>query len=130
MLWSGAIVDIPNGWALCDGTNGTPDLRNRFIVGAGATYAVGATGGSLTHNHSYTTSVEVDTAQGYVTPHQCTLEDGSDIDYAYYDPYYSQYSEEHDHQYDITTNGHDHGGYTDLGDGAPPYYALAFIMKL
>jgi microcystin-dependent protein len=34
MLWSGSIAYIPSGWQLCDGTNGTPDLRNRFIVGA------------------------------------------------------------------------------------------------
>lgn len=41
-LWSGAIVDIPAGWQLCDGTNGTPDLRDKFIIGAGDTYAVDA----------------------------------------------------------------------------------------
>lgn len=33
VMWSGS--SIPSGWALCDGTNGTPDLRDRFIVGAG-----------------------------------------------------------------------------------------------
>ncbi len=54
MLWSGSIGTIPDGWALCDGTGGTPDLRNRFIVGAGDTYAVAATGGALTD--SITTS--------------------------------------------------------------------------
>lgn len=37
-LWGGAIVDIPAGWHLCDGTNGTPDLRDRFVIGAGSTY--------------------------------------------------------------------------------------------
>lgn len=45
-LWSGAIVDIPAGWALCDGTNGTIDLTDKFVVAAGATYAVGDTGGA------------------------------------------------------------------------------------
>lgn len=45
MMWSGSVASIPSGWALCDGTNGTPDLRNRFIVGAGDAYAVAATGG-------------------------------------------------------------------------------------
>jgi hypothetical protein len=34
VMWSGTITNIPSGWALCDGTNGTPDLRDRFIVGA------------------------------------------------------------------------------------------------
>ena len=41
VMWSGAVANIPQGWTLCDGTSGTPDLRNRFIVGAGSEYAVG-----------------------------------------------------------------------------------------
>jgi len=44
-MWSGSIASIPAGWALCNGTSGTPDLRDRFVVGAGSTYAVGDTGG-------------------------------------------------------------------------------------
>ena len=59
VLWSGSIGSIPSGWALCNGNNGTPDLRDRFIVGAGSTYAVDATGGSadavvVSHTHSTT----------------------------------------------------------------------------
>ena len=55
ILWSGSTGSIPSGWSLCDGTNGTPDLRERFVVGAGGDnstvlgstgYAVNATGGS------------------------------------------------------------------------------------
>jgi microcystin-dependent protein len=53
-LWYGSIGSVPSGWYLCDGTNGTPDLRDRFIIGAGSTYSVGATGGSA--NHTLTTS--------------------------------------------------------------------------
>lgn len=45
-IWSGTAATIPSGWALCDGTNGTPDLQNRFVVGAGNSYAVGDTGGA------------------------------------------------------------------------------------
>ena len=45
-MWSGVASAIPSGWYLCDGNNGTPDLRNRFIVGAGSTYQPGNTGGS------------------------------------------------------------------------------------
>lgn len=45
IIWSGAANAIPSGWFLCDGANGTPDLRGDFVVGAGGTYAVGATGG-------------------------------------------------------------------------------------
>lgn len=57
LLWSGSIASIPTGWVICDGANGTPNLRNRFVVGAGSTYAVGATGGSAdatlpAHTHS------------------------------------------------------------------------------
>lgn len=62
VMWSGAASDVPDGWYLCDGTNGTPDLRDRFVVGAGNAYTPGATGGNaqvtLTvdqlpeHNHS------------------------------------------------------------------------------
>lgn len=57
MMWSGSIASIPAGWYLCDGTNGTPNLRDRFIVGAGSTYAVNATGGSAdatlpSHTHN------------------------------------------------------------------------------
>ena len=33
LMWSGSSDLIPDGWLLCDGTNGTPDLRNRFVVG-------------------------------------------------------------------------------------------------
>ena len=46
LLWSGATNAIPTGYAICDGNNGTPDLRNRFLLGAGDTYAVGAVGGN------------------------------------------------------------------------------------
>lgn len=38
-IWAGAIVDIPAGWALCDGNGGRPDLRDKFVIGAGNTYA-------------------------------------------------------------------------------------------
>ena len=47
-MWSGSIGSIPSGWYLCDGSNGTPNLTDRFIVGAGTTYAVNATGGATT----------------------------------------------------------------------------------
>ena len=47
--WYGEKANIPNGFALCDGTNGTPDLRDRFLVGAGTTYSLGAKGGEATH---------------------------------------------------------------------------------
>jgi hypothetical protein len=45
IIWSGSIGSIPVGYYLCNGSNGTPDLRDKFVVGAGSTYAVGNTGG-------------------------------------------------------------------------------------
>ena len=72
MMWSGAENAIPSGWYLCNGSNSTPDLRNKFIVGAGAGYSVGNTGGSdtvtlstsqiaahshTTNNHNHSASV-------------------------------------------------------------------------
>jgi len=44
-MWSGSIGSIPSGWYLCDGSNGTPNLTDRFIIGAGSSYAVNGTGG-------------------------------------------------------------------------------------
>ena len=49
ILWSGSTSNIPTKWHLCDGTNGTPDLRDRFVVGAGSDYSVGDTGGEAEH---------------------------------------------------------------------------------
>jgi len=61
-LWSGSIGSIPAGYVLCNGSNGTPDLRDRFVVGAGSTYAVDGTGGSanaivVSHTHTATSVV-------------------------------------------------------------------------
>jgi hypothetical protein len=63
-LWYGSIGSVPTGWYLCDGANGTPDLRDKFIVAAGSTYAVGATGGSansvvVSHTHTATSTPTV-----------------------------------------------------------------------
>lgn len=63
-IYNGPATSIPTGWQLCDGTNGTPNLKDQIIIGAGITAAVGTTGGqtSLTlninampaHNHTFT----------------------------------------------------------------------------
>ena len=45
LMWSGSIGSIPSGYVICDGTNGTPNLRDRFVVGAGTSYSVGNNGG-------------------------------------------------------------------------------------
>jgi len=51
-MWGGLAANIPAGWLLCDGQNGTPDLRSRFIKGA--VTDPGATGGATTHSHTVT----------------------------------------------------------------------------
>lgn len=78
IMWSGSVATIPNGWALCNGSNGTPDLRNKFIIGAGSTYAPAATGGAATvtlleanlpsHTHTWSGT----TATGGVHTHTIT----------------------------------------------------------
>lgn len=52
VLWHGSAASIPDGWKLCDGQNGTPDLRDRFVVGAGHDYAKGDRGGEKEHQLS------------------------------------------------------------------------------
>lgn len=63
-VYNGSASSIPTGWQLCDGTNGTPNLKDSFVIGAGITAAVGTTGGAVaititaaampTHNHTFT----------------------------------------------------------------------------
>ncbi|MDD5431112.1 MAG: hypothetical protein PHP03_02720 [Candidatus Pacebacteria bacterium] len=60
-IWSGTIASIPAGWALCDGNNGTPDMRNRFVYGAESTITTGnaslITASEMpSHNHTYSFS--------------------------------------------------------------------------
>lgn len=72
ILWSGSASAIPAHWALCNGQNGTPDLRDRFIVGAGGIYSPGATGGAETvtlgisqiPSHTHTATPTVSTGVG------------------------------------------------------------------
>ena len=104
VIWSGSIVNIPTGWVICDGNNGTPDLRNNFVVGAGDTYAVDAAGGSVNHNHAFT-------GDGH------THELGVGVQLAA------------GPNFGILTNSANVTGTTDNGSSLPPYYALAFIMK-
>lgn len=67
-VWRKAIVDIPAGWHLCDGTNGTEDLRGSFIIGAGLFFNVDDTGGGNDHIHTFTGN-----------PHNHSIADGGMI---------------------------------------------------
>jgi hypothetical protein len=64
IIWSGSTGSIPSGFVICDGSNGTPDLRNSFVLGAGNNYTVGQTGGStdaivVSHTHTATSTSTV-----------------------------------------------------------------------
>lgn len=130
ILWSGSSTNIPIGWALCNGANGTPDLRDRFIVGAGGGYSVGGQGGSssnnLTHSHTvnnHSHHMDFSFGRGYITD---DIKDGAvdgDKDVG---------SDEHGHHIVGDTQGAAPGTSASLSsvDNRPPYYALCFIMKL
>lgn len=49
VMWSNSI--IPAGWSICNGLNGTPDLRQKFVLGAGGVYPLNSTGGAVDHYH-------------------------------------------------------------------------------
>ena len=141
IMWSGAIANIPTGWALCNGVAvggiTPPNLRDKFIVGAGSAYAVAAIGGSAdsmlpVHRHIFV----MDDNIGTFTP--ATLSTAHDVNKLN----------------SLSTGGSDGGGGgltrystskpvrgtatdgtpTSEGDGTngnlPPYYALAFIMRI
>jgi hypothetical protein len=128
-IWSGSLGSIPSGWVLCNGSNGTPDLRNSFILGAGSTYAVGTTGGSadaIVVSHTHTATV---TDPG----HLHNVQHGAG----------TQGSTGTEMQNSAGTNGYTQTstattgvtvanasvGVSGTNANLPPYYALAFIMK-
>jgi len=144
IMWSGGAAEIPQGWALCDGENGTPDLRDKFVVGAGNTYTKGDKGGSstkdLSHVHatgSHTLTIDEMPSHGHAVRiefNRTPETSRSDGEYAWNGPPYgTMYSNSN---FLANTGGggaHDHGSTTSAGnitqDILPPYYALCFIMK-
>lgn len=128
IIWSGSSAAIPSGWVLCDGTNSTPDLRNRFIVGAGSTYAVGATGGSadaIVVSHTHTATV---TDPGHAHTFSSTLSDT--IGGAGSQPGYrgSGTTTTSTASTGISVSNSSTGS-SGTNANLPPYYALAYIMK-
>jgi len=135
IMYNGDIA--PSGWTLCDGTNGAPDLRDRFIVGAGSAYSRGNTGGSkdavvVSHNHSASSSV---TDPGHF---HTTLNFVARANYA--EPRNFGVGTDGNANSAGNTNTKTTGisvstsvnsqGVSGTNKNLPPYYALTFIMKL
>ena len=128
IIWSGSASAIPSGWYLCNGSNSTPDLRDKFVVGAGSTYAVADTGGSanavvVSHTHTATVTdpghshTITPSSTGYNSaissgPPQATL-DGSSTSTATTG----------------VTVSNSTTGVSGTNANLPPYYALCYIMK-
>ena len=124
IIWSGASNAIPTDWYLCDGNNGTPDLRERFIVGAGGDnstvsgtsgYNVNATGGENT----------VTLTVNQMPAHTHDIETGSNKDD---DGSAVIHDETHNQSSDYLNAAKSRGG-GQSHENRPPYYALCYIMK-
>jgi hypothetical protein len=131
ILWSGSSATIPTGWLLCDGTNSTPDLRNRFVVGATSTYAVGATGGSadaivVSHTHTATVTDPGHTHTTGVTG-STTVGDGQGGGGRTY-PTGNGGTTTGTATTGITVANSTTGS-SGTNANLPPYYALCYIMK-
>ena len=121
IMWSGSIASIPTGWALCNGSSGTPDLRDRFIVGAGNNYSVAGVGGTTdsqlpAHTHNVTNgSANSFTAVTSVSDESINQGGGGGVNVA--------------DQESSTTFTIQSAGISSTNQNLPPYYALAFIMR-
>ena len=140
-LWYGSIGSVPLGWYLCDGANGTPDLRDKFVVAAGSTYAVGATGGSansvvVSHTHTATSTPTVtDPTHSHSSARNGTGGVGTVV------TGFSANSYDGNNDGPIPTTSVSTGitvsvatsiasaGVSGTNANLPPYYALAYIMK-
>ena len=132
-MWSGSIASIPSGWYLCNGSNGTPDLRDRFIVGAGSTYAVAATGGSadatlVAHSHSASSTVS-DPGHAHTQQGETRLFGSDGLSWSG-----GPFTVGQVNTYAATTGitvstTISSAGSSGTNANLPPYYALAYIMK-
>jgi len=134
IMWNGSVGSIPAGWVLCNGSSGTPDLRSRFVVGAGSTYAVGATGGSadatlVSHDHTFSGTTGSVGDHNHSMPGSSTGSGGSGA-FENRNPSGTKQTGDaggHDHSFSGTTSSQGSSG---TNANLPPYYALCYIMKL
>ena len=113
MMYNGS--SAPSGWAICNGSNGTPDLRDRFIVGTGSSYSLGNTGGA----NSVTLTLN------QIPAHTHTYE-RTDVGINVNDrPWPAS-----NNDCDMTNQNTSSAGGGQSHENRPPYYALMFIMKL
>jgi len=143
IMWSGAISAIPTGWAICDGTSGTPDLTGRFVIHAdadsGGSYDVGDTGdgtipahlhasGSLANaadsGHTHNIRLEGSTGGSINTLESTGDLLSSGLFGAYTDTAITQTGGSHNHT--ISGNTGNTGTGTEV---IAKHYALAYIMK-
>jgi len=135
-MWSGSIGSIPSGWYLCDGSNGTPNLTDRFIIGAGSTYAVNGTGGVssvalVTGNmpaHTHTATVTDPSHTHVMSNNVARPTSGTGALYPALDAGVSPSSSTQSATTGISVSNSTVGSGTSFSI-LNPYYALAFIQK-
>ena len=142
MMWSGTIATIPTGWVLCNGSNSTPDLRNKFVIGAhtdsvgvaystvtGSNTQTGGTKDAIVVSHTHT-ATSVVTDPGHLHSGVYTPGSGEAFGFVGANPYLSASRNTATNTTGIsvaTTNSTE--GSSGTNQNLPPYYALAFIMK-
>ena len=131
LIWSGSTGSIPSGYLICDGTNGTPDLRNSFVLGAGNSYTVGQTGGSadaivVSHTHTATSTV-TDPGHVHGLPGSLQLLGTAGSVNTFVSISSSNTNSATTGITVATSNAST--GTSGTGKNLPPYYALAYIMK-
>jgi len=130
-LWYGSIGSVPVGWYLCDGTNGTPDLRDKFVVGAGSTYSVAATGGStdaivVSHTHTATVTDPGHNHNFNYAAYSWGIQGGASTVIANRDGGGAGTTTTATTGVTVTNAS---AGTSGTNANLPPYYALAYVMK-
>jgi hypothetical protein len=131
VMWDDAIADAPSGFALCNGSGGTIDLRDKFVYGASADGDIGDTGGAETHVHGNASSGNAGTHS-----HTASLTSGaadSDKNVSGYSGGTTVADGGHTHSLSATTNAdadHSHTlSDTGAGSSLPSYVKLYFIQR-